>query len=133
MSTDTHSPKSRQLRLNIRLSRQEWDKVHKLATNTTCRSTSEYARKVLTEKPVKVFFRNQSFDEFEEKMIRLLPQLESFGDNFALLVKKISSMDRAPDVIAALPSVLSSAKDFTMLVATIKNLIEKTSDQCDPK
>jgi hypothetical protein len=129
----THIPKARQLRLNIRLSQQEWDKVHKHAANTTCRSVSEYARKVLAEKPVKVFYRNQSFDDFEEKMTRLLPRLECFGDNFDLLVKKISSMDPAPDVRAVLPLILASVKDFTMQVETIKTLIEKISDQCDPK
>ena len=66
-------------RLNIRLDQKEWDKVHKLTSNSTCRSVSEYARKVLLEKPVRVFYRNQSFDDFEEQMIRLLPQLEAFG------------------------------------------------------
>jgi hypothetical protein len=129
----THLPKARQLRLNVRLSQQEWDKVHKLASNSTCRNISEYARKVLAEKPVKVFYRNQSFDDFEERMTRLLPQLESFGDNFTLLVKKISSMESIPEIRAALPSALTTAKDFTMTVETIKNLIEKISDQCDPK
>ena len=133
MSNSTQLPKSRQLRLNIRMSRQEWDKVHKLATNTTCRSISEYARKVLAEKPVKVFYRNQSFDDFEEQMTRLLPRLESFGDNFTLLVKKISSMESIPEIRTALPLVLTSVKDFTMQAETIKNLIEKISDQCDPK
>jgi hypothetical protein len=129
----THRPKARQFRLNIRLSQQEWDQVHKNASNTTCRSTSEYGRKVLTEKPIKVFYRNQSFDDFEEQMTRLLPRLESFGDNFTLLVKKISSMESIPEIRTALPLVLTSVKDFTMQVATIKNLIEKISDQCDPK
>ena len=129
----THRPKARQFRLNIRLSQQEWDQVHKNASNTTCRSTSEYGRKVLTEKPIKVFYRNQSFDDFEEQMTRLLPRLESFGDNFTLLVKKISSMESIPEIRSALPSALTTAKDFTMTVETIKNLIEKISDQCDPK
>jgi hypothetical protein len=46
MNITNHLPKARQFRLNIRLTQQEWDKVHKLASNTTCRSVSEYARKV---------------------------------------------------------------------------------------
>ena len=133
MSYPTHFPKARQLRLNIRLSQQEWDKVHKLASNTTCRSISEYARKVLAEKPVKVFYRNRSFDEFEEKMTRLLPQLESYGDNFALLVKKISSRDGMLEIKAILPLLLACEKEFSGNVEVIKRQIEKLSDQCDPK
>jgi uncharacterized protein (DUF1778 family) len=71
------SQKIRLRRLNIRLSDQEWDKVHRLSANTTCRNISDYARKVLLNHPVKVFYRNQSFDNFEEQMIRLLPLLEA--------------------------------------------------------
>jgi hypothetical protein len=133
MSNTTQLPKSRQLRLNIRMSLQEWDKVHKLATNSTCRSVSEYARKVLAEKPVKVFYRNQSFDNFEEQMTRLLPQLESCADNFAILVKKLSSMESMPEIRSALSLVLTCEKDFARKMDTIKGHIENLSDLCAQK
>jgi hypothetical protein len=133
MSTSNQIPKARQLRLNIRMSRPEWDKVHTLATNTTCRSVSEYARKVLAEKPVKVFYRNKSFDDFEEQMTRLLPQLEAFGDNFSLLVKKITSIESIPEIRSALPLILACEKDFAGKMETIKDQIENLSNQCAQK
>jgi hypothetical protein len=68
-------PNMKDLRLNIRMSQQEWDKVHRLASNTTCRSTSEYARKVLTDKPVNVLYRNKSFDEFCDQMTIVRPDV----------------------------------------------------------
>jgi chromatin segregation and condensation protein Rec8/ScpA/Scc1 (kleisin family) len=119
----TTQPPARARRLNIRLSQQEWDKVHKLSANSTCRSVSEYARKVLSEKPVKVFYRNQSFDEFEERMTQLLPLLEAFGENFSQLVK----------TRADLQPLLDSHRDFSKTAAAIKTHLEKLSDQCDPK
>src|SRR5258708_30612895 len=90
--------KVRLRRLNIRLSQQEWDKVHRLSSNTTCRSISEYSRKILLNKPVKVFYRNQSFDHFEEQMTRLLPQLETIADNFDQLVKKTTPLKNLPEI-----------------------------------
>jgi len=92
---DTGAPntgKTRLRRLNLRLTQQEWDKIHRLAANSTCRSTSEYARKVLSQKPVRVFYRNQSFDNFEEQMVRLLPQLETYGNDFAQLSETIKEI-----------------------------------------
>lgn len=133
MNENTLSQKSRLCRLNIRLSQQEWDKVHKLSSNTTCRSVSEYARKVLSEKPVKVFYRNQSFDDFEELMIRLLAQLETFGDNFDQLVKKLSPLENIPELTATLPLLLVCARGFSGTTEEIRKKIEKLSDQCDPK
>jgi hypothetical protein len=133
MNHKMQSAEARQRRLNIRLSQQEWDKVKKLTSNSTCRSVSEYARKVLAEKPVKVFYRNRSFDEFEEKMTPFLFQLETFGDNFALLVKKLSSMDSVPEIETTLPFLLDCEKDFSQTMEMIKVHIEKLSRQCDQK
>src|SRR5258708_13928130 len=86
--------KVRLRRLNIRLSQQEWDKVHRLSSNTTCRSISEYSRKILLNKPVKVFYRNQSFDHFEQQMTRLLPQLQTIGANFDQFLQKLTPLKR---------------------------------------
>ncbi len=72
--------KPRLRRLNIRLSQQEWDQVKSLSSDTTCRNVSEYARLLLLDKPVRVFYRNQSFDNFEQLMSRLLTELDEFGD-----------------------------------------------------
>ncbi len=133
MEQNNRPQKPRLRRLNIRLSEPEWDKVHKLSSNTTCRSVSEYARKVLSDKPVKVFYRNQSFDDFEEQMTRLLPQLETFGDNFGQLVKRLSYLDGIPEIRAILPLLLPCSQDFLRTAEEIRTHIEKLSDQCDPK
>jgi hypothetical protein len=125
--------KARQRRLNVRLSQQEWDKVHKLSSKTTCRSVSEYARKVLAEKPVKVFYRNQSFDEFDEKLNLLIPILDLFGTNFDTLMRMLSAHNNIAEIIAALPAALAIGKEFAGNTEIIKNNIEKLSDQCDRK
>jgi hypothetical protein len=124
------SQKARLHRLNIRLDQKEWDKVHKLTSNSTCRSVSEYARKVLLEKPVRVFYRNQSFDDFEETMIRVLAQLENFGDNFDRLVKKSLSMDMA-GMSSTAPVLLDYQQQFLATAKEIRTHVKKLSDLCD--
>ena len=132
MSRSVPAQKARLHRLNIRLDQKEWDKVHKLTSNSTCRSVSEYARKVLLEKPVRVFYRNQSFDDFEETMIRVLAQMEGFGDNFDRLAKKSLSMDMA-GISSIVPGLLDYQRQFLATAEQIKAHIEKLADLCDPK
>jgi MobC-like protein len=120
--------KVRLRRLNIRLSEQEWDKVHQLSSNTTCRSISEYARKLLLNKPVKVFYRNQSFDHFEEQMNCLLPQLEAHNDAIGQLVKKLSPLQQVSEITAALSRILSFELQYGQTAEAIKINIEKISD-----
>ena len=120
--------KVRLRRLNIRLSEQEWDKVHQFSSNTTCRSISEYARKLLLNKPVKVFYRNQSFDHFEEQMIRLLPLLETVSDNFTQLAKTISPLKDVRELKLDLNVVLFCWERLSKKIDEIKMLIEKIAD-----
>ena len=132
MKHSVQAQKARLHRLNIRLDQKEWDKVHKLTSNSTCRSVSEYARKVLLEKPVRVFYRNQSFDDFEETMVGVLAQLETFGNDFDLLVKKSLSMDMA-GMGSTIPVLLDCQRQFLATAGQIKVHIEKLADLCDRK
>lgn len=125
--------KIRLRRLNIRLTQQEWDKVHQLYTKTICRSISEYARKLLLNQPVKVLYRNQSFDILEEQMIRLIPQLDDINDNFNRLLAKIDPLNNTPELKTDIEMILLHSENFLKTSGEIKTHIEKLSDQCDPK
>ena len=125
--------KIRLRRLNIRLTQQEWDKVHQLYTKTISRSISEYARKLLLNQPVKVLYRNQSFDTFEEQMTRLIPQLDDINDNFSRLLVKIDPLKNIPELKTDIAMILLYSENFSKIAGEIKTHIEKLSDQCDPK
>jgi MobC-like protein len=114
-------------RLNLRLTQQEWDKIHRLAANSTCRSTSEYARKVLSQKPVRVFYRNQSFDDFEERMLRLLPELNTANQNFAEALKTLADFKKN-DSSVRLAQFETYAEILFKKVYEIKEQIQKLSD-----
>jgi len=124
------SPPPKEFRLNLRLSEQEWNKIHKLASSTTCRSVSEYARKVLLNQPVRVFHRNQSFDDFEEHLAPLLPTLKTFGDDFHLLVQQLSSMDKSTNAEILLEILILRSRQFLDTSIQIKELLSKISDTC---
>jgi len=119
----------KEYRLNLRLSQQEWDKIHKLASNTTCRSVSEYCRKVLLHEPVTVFHRNQSFDNLEEDLAPLLPILKTFGDDFNTLIQGLSADNNAGTPIM-LDILLLRSRQFLDTASRIKDLLTKIADTC---
>ena len=74
------------------------DKIHKLFRATTHRKLSEYARKVLLNKPVTIKYRNASIDEFLTDMIPVKNELNSTGKNFNQAVKKLHTIDQSDEV-----------------------------------
>ena len=80
--------------ISFRVKPEEYDKIHQYLNSTTHRKLSEYARKVLLNKPVTVKYRNQTADEFLPAMIPLKNELNSIGKNFNQAVKKLHTLNQ---------------------------------------
>ena len=129
----TSQPKARLRRLNIRLSQGEYDQIASHSASTTCRSISEYCRKLLSGKPIRVFYRNKSFDDFEQRMIRIMPILQEHANTIEDL-KKILTPPQTNAGIALYVTLVSNAQDkFIKLTEEIRDHLVILSDQCVQK
>jgi hypothetical protein len=66
--------------LSVRLTSEELEEVYQYSNNSTCRSLTEYVKKVLTKKPVTVKVRNQSQDDLLAAMIGIKNRLDQLTD-----------------------------------------------------
>ena len=66
--------------LNVALYKEELEHLRQATSNSTCRSLSEYCRKLLLGKPVRTFYRDQSFDAFIEEAIALRNEMQAEWD-----------------------------------------------------
>ena len=78
--------------LHIRLTQLEFKKINTDLTHSTKRKMSEYVRAILLDKPITVYTRNQSFDDFVAELILLRRELNAIGNNFNQSVKKLNAM-----------------------------------------
>jgi hypothetical protein len=91
---------NRSKRIYIRLTEDEYKILHAGFSKTTFRKFSEYNRNILLEKPVTVFTRNKSYDEFIEELVALKGELNAIGNNFNQLVKKLHTMNHDGEIKA---------------------------------
>jgi hypothetical protein len=68
--------------LSIRLTDDEFRAVYDHLQKSTCRSLTEYVKKVLTRKPVIVKTRDQSRDEVLQQLITIRNRLDRLVDGF---------------------------------------------------
>ena len=65
--------------VSVRLTEEEFREVYRQCGNATCRSLTEYVKKVLTKKPVTVKARNQSQDELLQTMVGVKNRLDQLA------------------------------------------------------
>jgi FAD synthase len=107
--------------ISFRVRPNEYDIIHGHFQKTTCRKLSEYARKVLLNKPVIVKFRNQSADEFLREMIKLKNELSAVGNNFNQSVKRLHTLEKIPEVKTWLSITEPSISSLMINIEEIKN------------
>ena len=69
--------------LSIRLSPDEYKEVYQYLQQSTCRSLTEYVKKVLTNKPVTVKVRDQSREDVLQQLTMIKSKLETLVDRQA--------------------------------------------------
>ena len=80
--------------LHLRLKPEEYEKIHRQFSKTTCRKLSDYARKILLGKPLIATIRNQSLDDFMAEAIKLRNDLNGIGNNFNQAVKRLHTLNQ---------------------------------------
>lgn len=119
----------RDVRICIRLTQQEFEKIRKMQQQTTDRMLSDFARKMLLGKPVRVLTRNQSLDLFMEEMVKLRKELNFIGKNFNQVVRKVNAVQMTGELSLWLPVCRKLQEQLLEKIAFIKDKISQTGKQ----
>ena len=116
-------------KVTVRLKPEEYRKIYSQFKSTTKRKLSEYIRSVLLGKPITVYTRSKSLDDFISEIIGLRSELNSIGNNFNQSVKKLHTLDEIPDIKAWAIINEKSKEIFFKKVSEIKEKINQISDK----
>jgi hypothetical protein len=83
--------------VGLRFKPDEFDKLELRMKGTTTPEISEFIRRILFDKPITVYQRNHSLDEFIQEMILLRKELNSIGNNFNQAVRKLHTLDQVAE------------------------------------
>ena len=85
-------------RITIRLKEAEFTQLNSQFEKTTCRKFSDYLRRLMLAKPIRVLYRNASADAFLTEMIGLKKELSALGNNFNQMVKRLHTFQDSSEV-----------------------------------
>ncbi|MGN6211989.1 plasmid mobilization protein [Parafilimonas sp.] len=120
---------SRSKLLQVRLTPKELEKINHKFSHSTCRKLSDYVRKKLLDKPIAIYTRNQSLDDFMAEMIALRNELNAIGNNYNQVVKRLHSLQHFQDIKTWLLLNESSKQILLKKVDEIKSKINQINEQ----
>ena len=115
--------------IGLSLTKKEYQQIEKQFNNSTVKRMSDYVRHVLFDKPITVYQRNQSLDDFMTEMISLRNELNSIGNNFNQAVKKLHTLQQIAEFKAWIITYELEKKTLFNKVDEIKNRINKIADE----
>lgn len=115
--------------LQIRLTATEYKKITSGFSRSTKRKLSEYIRSILLDKPITVYTRNQSFDDFVSEMILLRYELRAIGNNFNQSVKKLHTASSDTEIKTWALLNENSKQEFFKKVDEINFKISQIADK----
>lgn len=115
--------------IGLRLTSQEYEQIENKCKNSTAGKLSEYVRRALFNKPITVYQRNQSLDDFMAEMIQLRGELNGIGNNFNQAVKKLHTLQHIPEFKNWIITYELEKKILVNKVEEIKNRINKIADE----
>src|SRR5436190_10069248 len=84
--------------LQVRLTPHEFQKIYEGCSHSTCNKLSDYARKKLLNKPITVYHRNKSLDDFMTELAVLIKELNALGNNYNQVVKRLHTLERFDEI-----------------------------------
>lgn len=115
--------------LQVRLTPNELETINNTFFKSTNRKLSDYVRKKLLDKPIAIYQRNQSLDDFMTEMIALRNELNAIGNNYNQVVKRLHSLQHFEEVKAWLLLNEYTKQILLNKVEEIKLKISKINDQ----
>lgn len=119
----------RDIRICIRLTQKEYEQLKRQQNQTSDQKLSEFSRKMLLGKPVRIFTRNRSLDLFMEEMILLRKELNFLGNNFNQVVRKINSLQKPEELNLWLPVSQKLQEKLLEKTETIKTRINQIAEK----
>jgi hypothetical protein len=115
--------------VTFRLIPGEYSRLETTWKKTTIKDLSEYLRRLIFNKPVTRYVRNQSLDEFMAEMVLLRKELNAIGINFNQAVHRLHTLDHVPQMQLWLKEFEQDKDMLSGKVEEIKNRINLISDQ----
>ena len=119
--------------VKVRMNAAEKKLLQKLQKQSIERNISNYARKVLLQKPVIITHHNQSADDFLKDMLALKKELNAIGNNFNQAVKKLHTLDKIPQFRDWLASFDGTRKTLLSCAETINERMAQLYEQWSQK
>lgn len=116
-------------RIYVGLTQGQYTKIEGLYKKSNCHTLSEYVRKLLSDKPVTIFYRDQSLDDLIEEIAELNNEMNNVRNIAFQALEKLTQHQGINQHVTPASTLEIAVKNLYKRIEEIKNQIEKITDK----
>lgn len=115
--------------VSLRLSDSEYTRLEKISRHSDCRSIGELIRRHLAGKPVRVYYRDTTRDNFLEELAAIRQELHLIGININQLTRHFNGSTEPAKRVVLAHQTLEGYRQVDRRVGLLLSLIAKLAQQ----
>jgi predicted amino acid racemase len=115
--------------IHIRITTAENSKLDNLYKTSTCHSKAEYAREAIFNRPVRIFYRNQSLDDLLEEIVILNREINTLKDKLSITAQRLYTHRNGTEDKELFQGIDVNVAVLNKKMDEVKNQIEKIVDK----
>lgn len=110
--------------VTVRVTEEEMKLLQEKVKHSTAQTISEYARDVILQKPITVYYRNLSLDETRLVLVKLKNELNAIGHNYNQAIKALHILSRTPNAQAPAAIVYTAPPELLHKLEEIHHYLQ---------
>ena len=112
-------------RIDVRITTAENSKIDKQYKISTCRSKAQYVRELIFNRPIRIFYRNQSLDDLIEEIVILNRETNTLKNDLSTTLERLYRLKDETKFKESLQGTELKIASLHKKMDEVKNQMEK--------
>lgn len=124
-----NSTSRKNYRIDVRLTGAEHSKIDNMYKISTCRTKAQYVRELIFNRPVRIFYRNQSLDDLIEEIVILNREINILKEHQSKTLEILYTYKNSSELNESIQLAALKITGLHKKMDEVKNQMEKITEK----
>lgn len=124
-----NSTSRKNYRIDVRLTDAEHSKIDNMYKTSTCLTKAQYVRELIFNRPIRIFYRNQSLDDLIEEIVILNREINILKEHQSKTLEILYTYKNSSELNESIQQVALKIIGLHKKMDEVKNQMEKITEK----